>query len=147
MLFDIANKVNQINKWMAKRWPSSIQGCLSRLSQNMAYKKWKKKKRSSKRQCRSEFPRRGSKTKYEVMYLTWVMVFLRLRRKINNWKIYHRPIVAVYMKILLLSVWKESITENFVKRNFGSFRRKTIYYITIPLRHRKLIHKKVPYLL
>ena len=106
---------------MAKRWPSSIQGCLSRLSQNMAYKK-RKKNRSSKRQCRSEFPRRGSKTKYEVMYLTWVMVFLRLRRKINNWKIYHRPIVAVYMKILLLSVWKESITENFVKRNFGSQR-------------------------
>ena len=56
------------------------------------------------------------------MYLIWVMVFLRLRRKIDNWKIYHRPIVAVYMKILLLSVWKESITENFVKRNFGSQR-------------------------
>ena len=106
---------------MAKRWPSSIQGCLSRLSQNMAYKK-RKKNRSSKRQCRSEFPRRGSKTNYEVMYLIWVMVFLRLRRKIDNWKIYHRPIVAVYMKILLLSVWKESITENFVKRNFGSQR-------------------------
>ena len=109
------------------------------------------------RQCRSEFPRRGSKTNYEVMYLIWVMVFLRLRRKIDNWKIYHRPIVAVYMKILLLSVWKESITENFAKRNFGSqrsclgisahFEEKTIYYITIPLRHRKLIHKKVPYLL
>ena len=106
---------------MAKRWPSSIQGCLSRLSQNMAYKK-RKKNRSSKRQCRSEFPRRGSKTNYEVMYLIWVMVFLRLRRKIDNWKIYHRPIVAVYMKILLLSVWKESITKNFVKRNFGSQR-------------------------
>ena len=56
------------------------------------------------------------------MYLIWVMVFLWLRRKIDNWKIYHRPIVAVYMKILLLSVWKESITENFVKRNFGSQR-------------------------
>ena len=141
---------------MTKRWPFSIQGCLSRLSQNMECKK-RKKNRSSKRQCRSEFRRRGSKTKYEVMYLTWVMVFLRLRRKINNWKIYHRPIVAVYMKILLLSVLKESMTENLVKkklrlltklsRHISSVRRKTIYYITIPLRHRKLFHEKVPYLL
>ena len=44
------------------------------------------------------------------------MVFLVPGTKIENWKICHRPISAVYMKILLFSVRKKSITENFGKR-------------------------------
>ena len=112
--------IRLISEWQSVGRPQSRVACRDYL--RIWHIKNEKKNRSSKRQCHSEFPRRGSKTNYEVMYLFWVMVFLWLRRKIDNWKIYHRPIVAVYMKILLLSVWKESITENFVKRNFGSQR-------------------------
>ena len=39
-----------------------------------------------------------------------------MRTKIDNRKICHRPISAVYMKMYLLSVRKKSITENFVKK-------------------------------
>ena len=35
-VFDIANQLCQVNKWMAKRWPFSVQGRLSRFSRIMA---------------------------------------------------------------------------------------------------------------
>ena len=40
-LFNIVNQLYQVNKWMAKRWPFSIQGCLSRISRIMAAKSTK----------------------------------------------------------------------------------------------------------
>ena len=40
--FDIANLLCQVNKWMAKRCPFLIQGCLSRFSRIMAAKNTKK---------------------------------------------------------------------------------------------------------
>ena len=40
-LFNIVNQLCQVNKWMAKRRPFSIQGCLSRFSRIMAAKSTK----------------------------------------------------------------------------------------------------------
>ena len=63
-LFNIVNQLCQVNKWMAKRWPFSIQGCLSRFSWIMTAKNTKKI-RISYGQWLLKFPRSGSKTKYE----------------------------------------------------------------------------------
>ena len=54
----------EVNKWMAKRWPFSIQGCLSRFSWIMTAKNTKKI-RISYGQWLLKFPKSGSKTKYE----------------------------------------------------------------------------------
>ena len=41
-VFDTTNQLCQVNKWMAKRWPFSIQGRMSRFSGIMAAKKKEK---------------------------------------------------------------------------------------------------------
>ena len=63
-MFNITNQLCKVNKWMAKRWPFSIQGCLSRFSWIMTAKNTKKI-RISYGQWLLKFPRSGSKTKYE----------------------------------------------------------------------------------
>ena len=55
------------------------------------------------RQWCSNFSRRGRTLKYKKknwkLYLwLWWWHFLQLRTKIINWKIHHRPILAVYLK-------------------------------------------------
>ena len=122
-MFDIANQLSQVNKWMAKRWPVSIQGGSSMFSRIMAAKS-AKKNRICKRQCRSKYLRDGRKLQYENWkrkLRTWPgqWYFSRLRATIDNLKICLRPIVAMYMKIFLLSVRKKSITENFVKKSYA----------------------------
>ena len=59
--------------------------------------------------------KQNTKIKPKITYLTWVMAFLAVRTKIDNWKICHRPILAVCIKMYLLSIRKKSIT-GFVKR-------------------------------
>ena len=93
---------------------------MSRFSRITAAK-IKRKIRISNRHCLSKFPRKGSKTKYEKKNLKsdlWpgYWYFSWLRTKIDNWKICHRPISAVNMKIFLWLARKKSITENFAKR-------------------------------
>ena len=63
-ILGITNQLWKVNKWMAKRWPFSIQGCLSRFSWIMTAKNTKKI-RISYGQWLLKFPRSGSKTKYE----------------------------------------------------------------------------------
>ena len=57
--------------------------------------------------------KQNRKIKSKTTYLTWVM-----RTKIDNWKICHRPIFAVCIKMYLLSIRKKSIT-GFVKESYA----------------------------
>ena len=112
--------VRLINEWQSVDRSQSRVACRDFLELWLLKKK-KKKIRISNRQCHSKFPRKGSKTKYEKKNLKsdlWpgYWYFSWLRTKIDNWKICHRPISAVNMKIFLWLVRKKSITENFVKR-------------------------------
>ena len=58
---------------------------------------------------RSNFPRKGKKSKIwkekpKITFLVALVMefFSRLRTKIHNWKICHRPILAVYPRILYI---------------------------------------------
>ena len=103
-VFDIVNQLltrhspfaplGQVDEWTAKPSPFSIQGCLSECVRIMAaYRQW-----------RSNFPRRERKPKYgkknRQLRIQWLCLwhFTRLRTKIDNWTICHRPILAVYLK-------------------------------------------------
>ena len=93
---------------------------LSELSRIMAAKT--RKKSVSLTDWGSNFLRRGRKPIYlkknrklHILWL-WCQYFSRLRMRINNWKICHKPILAFYLKRLLLLVRTKSINENFVSR-------------------------------
>ena len=75
---------------------------LTRLSHHFRSGWWMNRFFTCRQWC-SNFSRRGRTLKYKKknwkLYLwLWWWHFLQLRTKIINWKIHHRPILAVYLK-------------------------------------------------
>ena len=105
----------QVDGWTAKPSPLSIHGRLSEFSRIICggLKRWKI--RITYRKWSSNFPRSERKPVYEkknrelrIQWL-WLRHFSRLRTKIDNWKICHKPIWPFTWKIS--SVGKDKVNE------------------------------------